>query len=425
MKNKYRILVFPCGSEIALEVYRSLCYSSHIELFGANSVDDHGKFVYSNYIGNIPFIDLDDSLEKIKEIVIQYQIDAIYPAMDKVIYKLKYHEEYLGCKVIASPFETTEICLSKLKTYNKLDKFVKVPKVFRNIEEVKSFPVFLKPDIGYGSRGVSKIDNHLQLNTFFENKNIDDYVISEYLSGEEFTIDCFTDKTGKLRFAGARIRNRITNGISVNTKPVAGREFELLAETINAAISFRGAWFFQVKKNDCGELVLLEIASRLGGSSSLFRAIGVNFALLSIYDAFDIDVKLLTNSYYVELDRALDAKFLLNIDFDYVYVDFDDCLIIDNKVNIKLCSFIYDCINKGKKVCLITKHANDINLSLRTYRLNNLFDEVIHLKKFENKYNFITNKNAIFIDDSFAERKEVLEKLGIPVFGPDMIDVFI
>ncbi len=36
MKN---ILVFPCGSEIALEVHRSLQYSTHFHLIGANSID--------------------------------------------------------------------------------------------------------------------------------------------------------------------------------------------------------------------------------------------------------------------------------------------------------------------------------------------------------------------------------------------------
>lgn len=49
------ILVFPCGSEIALELHRSLKFSRHITLFGANSVDDHGKFVFENYIGGLPF----------------------------------------------------------------------------------------------------------------------------------------------------------------------------------------------------------------------------------------------------------------------------------------------------------------------------------------------------------------------------------
>ncbi len=31
------------------------------------------------------------------------------------------------------------------------------------------------------------------------------------------------------------------------------------------------------------------------------------------------------------------------------------------------------------------------------------------------------DKNAVFIDDSFAERKEVKDYLSLPVFAPDMV----
>ena len=55
MKN---VLVFPCGSEIGLEVNRALANSTHFKLYGGNSVDDHGKFVYKNYISGIPFIEV-------------------------------------------------------------------------------------------------------------------------------------------------------------------------------------------------------------------------------------------------------------------------------------------------------------------------------------------------------------------------------
>jgi hypothetical protein len=45
---KKNVLVFPCGSEIGLEVYRSLKHSIHFNLIGANSVDDHGRVVFVN-----------------------------------------------------------------------------------------------------------------------------------------------------------------------------------------------------------------------------------------------------------------------------------------------------------------------------------------------------------------------------------------
>ena len=58
--NRKNILVFPCGSEVALEIYRFLRHSTHFHLIGANSVDDHGKFVFEYYIGGLPYVNSND-----------------------------------------------------------------------------------------------------------------------------------------------------------------------------------------------------------------------------------------------------------------------------------------------------------------------------------------------------------------------------
>jgi len=54
---KKNVLVFPCGSEIGLEIYRSLSKSIHFNIIGASSIDDHGKFIFQNYIGDAPFVE--------------------------------------------------------------------------------------------------------------------------------------------------------------------------------------------------------------------------------------------------------------------------------------------------------------------------------------------------------------------------------
>ena len=241
MKQKFKILVFPCGSEIGLEIYRSLKYSSHIELFGANSIDDHGRFIYENYIGGVPFINDEDLIPYLTNLVSELKIDAIYPAMDKVIWKLKANEGRLGCKVLASEDYTTEICLSKRKTYKIFKEIIRVPKFYETIENIDSYPIFIKPNIGYGSRGIFKAENESELNCFFQFKTISDYVITEYLPGEEYTIDCFTDRFGNLRFVGPRVRKRINNGISVSTRPIIDNQhdFESIAFKINQTIKLK------------------------------------------------------------------------------------------------------------------------------------------------------------------------------------------
>lgn len=423
---KKNILVFPCGSEIALEIYRAVKDSAHFNLIGANSVSDHGRFVYENYIGNVPTIYEPDFLNTIKKIVTENHIDAIYPAMDAVIEILKSNEENLGCKVIASSSEVTKICLSKHKTYDKLHEIVKTPYIYNNINEIQKYPVFAKPDIGYGSRGAKKILNQEDLNV-----HLSEYpssIICEYLTGKEYTIDCFTDFTGNLLCAKPRERCRVMNGISVNTKPVTDEgEFLDFAKKINNTIKFNGAWFFQAKRDSNGQLTLLEIASRFGGSSSLFRAKGINFALMSLYNAFKIPVSVLENNYDVEMDRALDNKYKISLKYDEVFVDFDDCIYLDkNHLNTDLISYLYSCVNKKIRVSLLSKHDDEkeekLNILLEDFRIKQIFDRIIHIKPDDKKYKYIDNKNSIFIDDSFSERKEIANNCGIPVFSLDMVE---
>lgn len=431
MANKKNILVFPCGSEIALEVYRSVKNSTHFNLIGASSVDDHGKFVFENYVGGLPFITAPDFIPAIKKAVTDNAVDAIYPAMDAVIEILKKNESEIGCKVIAPDVETTQICLSKSRTYKVLEGIVKTPKTFAAADLFKAgestFLVFAKPDIGYGSRGAKKITSVEDLKA-----HMDQYpscILSEFLPGKEYTVDCFTASNGELLFAAARERCRIMNGISVNTKPVKEKaeEFEEFAKKINGAIKFKGAWFYQVKRDANGELTLMEVASRFGGSSSLFRAQGINFALMSIFDAFDIPVSILRNGYDVEMDRALDNKYKLGLKYKEVFVDFDDCIYLEKQfVNDALMAFLYRCVNNGIKVTLLSRH-DDVKLGklddlLDNLRIRQVFDRIIHLDPSQKKIDFIDNTDSIFIDDSFAERKAVADKFHIPVFSLDMVE---
>lgn len=418
------LLVFPCGSEIALEIYRSLRYSTHFNLKGASSVDDHGRFVFDDYTGGVPFHTDDNFGSVLKELVVKKEIDAVFPAMDAVARTLKRHEHNLGCRVIGSTRETIELCASKVATYQKLSPHVPCPVWATSLEDVNFYPIFVKPDEGYGSRYV-KLAHDLNEAQAFVSTSSRRYVFCEYLPGREYTIDCFTDKDGRLLFAGARERNRIVNGISVNTTATTrhANYFIEVAEAINGCLQMRGAWFFQMKENHNEKPFLLEIGARLGGSSSYFRAKGVNFAMLSAFDAFDVPVSVQVNQYSTELDRALENKFKLDIDYDVVYVDFDDCLIIDNKVNKDLIAFIYQALNEEKAVKLVTRHSTDVNTSLEKYRLSSLFEEVIHITDGTPKSDHIKpDAKSIFIDDSFAERRAVFNAHGCPTFAPDMVE---
>lgn len=425
MKEKKNILVFPCGSEIGLEVYRSLKYSTYFNLIGASSVDDHGRFVYENYIGDVPYVTDGAFVPYMKNLIATHHIDAIYPALDTVMTPLKHLESQLGCKVIAPSVETVDVCSSKRQTYAVLKDAIRVPKIYASTSEITQYPVFGKHDVGYGSIGAKRLDDVKMVEEYLS-KN-PDALICEYLPGEEYTVDCFSDREGKLLFSGVRKRARIKNGISVRTMPVEDKEgeFSSLIKIINNKIAFHGAWFAQFKRNVKGELTLLEIAARFGGSSSLYRAQGINFAQLSLFEAFGYDVSVIRNQYNVEMDRALDNVYKIDMHYSEVYVDFDDCLCLDKRyVNTDLVAFLYQCVNECVKLTLLTHHDNDIHESLKAIRLDGLFDRIIHIDRSHPKSDYIDNKDCVFIDDSFAERRAIAEK-GIPVFSVDMIPMLL
>ena len=168
--TKKNILIFPCGSEIGLEINRALANDIHFEMFGASSLPDHGKFVYKNYIEDVPFVDKANFIDEINKICEKYKIDYIFPAHDSVVLKLAQYQNELKAQVITSCVETCEIARSKKKTYEVLKDAILVPKTYSINDENIKYPVFIKPDVGQGSKGV-KLCNTKQELTVAYNKN--------------------------------------------------------------------------------------------------------------------------------------------------------------------------------------------------------------------------------------------------------------
>jgi hypothetical protein len=415
-----RVLVFPCGSEVGLELHRALADSLHFTAIGASSVDDHGKYVYRAYVGGLPDVDAPDFLAALNAVIEAQAIDFVLPAHDSVVLKLAQHQDELRAQVVTSPADTCAICRSKGETYRVFAGRVPTPRVFATGDPIQ-FPIFLKPDIGQGSKGTWKA--RTPEDVAFHTRNDPTLLCLEYLPGKEYTVDCFTDRHGVLLFAGARERRRIQGGISVNSVEAHDPRFAGLANIINQTLIFRGAWFFQVKERGNGELVLMEIAPRIAGTMALFRADGVNLPQLSLFDRMGMDVTVLRNNLPVEIDRALTSRFSLNHVYSTVYVDLDDTLVLRGCVHTTLIRFLYQARNERKRIVLLSRHRQDVHETLRGAAISEqLFDEIRIIGENAQKGDFIAGPDAIFIDDSFAERKQVATQAHIPVFSLDAVE---
>jgi carbamoyl-phosphate synthase large subunit len=422
--NVRNILVFPAGTEIGLEINAALKNSKEVNVFGAGVVgSNHGPFAFDNF-NILPSIFEEGWLEQLIKLCITLKIEYIFPAYDDVIVALAESQDKIPAKILTASLDTCRITRSKRKTYKILEDIVRVPKIYDvEIPTSDKYPLFLKPDSGQGSQGVSIISGEPDL--IIKKGEINDPLLCEYLPGDEYTVDCFSDRDLGLLFCGARIRMRMRNGIAVSTVPVEIAGIQEIAEKISLKLGMRGAWFFQVKKDISGDLVLLEVAPRIAGSMSTHRVLGVNFPLLTIFEEERLEIQILHLEKNIKLDRALQNKFKHFINFSTLYIDLDDTIIVKGLINLDAISLIYKCINDGIKIVLITRHKGDLNITLQKYKILNLFDEVIHIKSNSFKSSYIKENKSIFIDDSFSERLDVSKNCNIPTFDCSMIELLL
>lgn len=412
------VLIFPAGEINSIELHDALATCVNINVFGASSIDRHGSYVFENYESGLPMLTAPDFYEKFNALLNKWNIDVIFPTHDTVATVFADNADKINAKIITADKRTSAICRDKEKTYAALEGCDFVPKTFDKIE---SYPVFIKPKQASGAVGAKLINSGKDI----PNVDLSEYVICEYLPGEEYTVDCLTDKDGKLRVVSPRSRIRLMAGVSMSgeTEKLTP-EIEHIATEINNRMKFMGLWWFQIKQDSNGKWKLLEVSTRCAGTMALTRVRGINLPLLSVYTAMGYDISVEPNAYHVKMDSSLIRRYKIDYEYDTVYFDFDDTLIVRNKVNLKAIWFLYQCQNYGKKVILLTKHEHELHDSMKKYHIDSgLFSEIIHIALEANKAEYIKPNRAIFIDNMYQERHTVRKTHGIPVFDVDALDV--
>lgn len=423
--NKKNVAVYPAGTEVGLELHNALRFAKGIKLIGLASLEDHSSFVYKTIDTNAPYIDDDNLFTYLESMIKKYDIEYIFPAHDEAVLLLTKLESSLKIKVIAPCERTAEICRYKSKTYDALKQYDFVPKTFQvDMLDNNSFPLFIKPDKGQGSNGAMKIDSMEQL---LQVQELEKNIICEYLPQEEYTVACLSDHNSNLLYAGQRTRSRVKTGISVSSLNVpVSNEVESIAHNISTALKMTGGWFFQIKKDQAGNYKLLEVAARIAGSMGLHRNQGINFPLLSLYIKDKLTVNVIQNDVSFQLDRAFISRYKQNLQYSSVYIDFDDTILLSEKVNPYMMHYLYQCRNNDIKLYLITRHNRLVEETLASLCIDkNIFDKIIHITDKKRKSQFITEQNSIFIDDAFSERLDVHTACHIPVFDLDSIEFLI
>ena len=421
--GKINVLIFPAEGENAIELHNALSYCVNVCVFGASSIGRGGKYVFARYTDKLPFIIDENFLEEFVKYIRQNEIDCIFPTHDTVAQFLGEIADKIPAKLIMGDKYTVDICRSKIKTHELFAEYDFAPVRYKSMEEIK-YPAFSKPDIGEGGHDAGIIEKESSENVDFSN-----YLITEYLPGEELTVDCLTDRNGNLVYMSSRYRDEVLGGICVLGRSIPNtEEIKEIARTINSKLHFLGLWYFQLRADKNGIYKLMEISTRVAGTMCLTRAKGINLPLLSVYTAMGYDIEAKDNGNEVSMRRTLVGKYDLHIEYSTVYIDFDDTITHNGEINPIAMAYLYQCKNKGIKVILLTRHEKQLHDSLKKYRIaDSLFDRIEWIKGSESKAEVIKliqngDKQCIFIDNAYQERIIVSKECLIPTYDADAFE---
>lgn len=348
----WRVLVFPSANEPGLEVVAALAKSNKVVLFGGSSYDtryDPSRALLAHHV-RWPALEDSDFRPRFEALLAEHAIDLVIPTVDGVV------AELAGWPVrrtrwVVPPASSARLLLSKRATYRRLRGVVPVPDVYAAGET--PLPAFAKPDVGSGSRGGRLVTTASELRAAVEAE----LLVHEHLPGEEVTVDCFSDRDGRLRYARPRVRGHVSRGIALGTAFVARTDLEELVGRIAAAIPLAGPWFAQFKAARDGTPTLLEVNARVAGSMTLSRLAGVNVPLLAVFSFMGWEVEVPRPVEGLTLNRSLRNLGEMAA-FDWAVWDLDDTLIRkDGKPDPDAMACLYDLHNRGVRQLLLTRNA--------------------------------------------------------------------
>lgn len=243
----FRVLIGSCGGLTGVYLAKQFHRFSDVELFGFDSnVINCGK-LFCKKVFDLPQVSDKLFMEKLINLLKSENIDLYIPTHSKEIIEISKNEEFIrkqvNTKFIVCPYDTYCALNSKKNANLNLSKIgIPVPKLY-NRKNIKTceFPIVAKKCTGSGGSSFSLIYNLKDVDKFFD----DDYVLLQYISGVEYTVDCLFSEQGQLLGYNQRIRNKCIGGaVSITTND---NSFDILSYLMKISKQwiFKGCINFQ------------------------------------------------------------------------------------------------------------------------------------------------------------------------------------
>lgn len=276
-----KILITSLGSNTAIGVIKSLKLAfPSITIIGCdtNEQSECNGSLFADIFEQICQADDKNYMSSLIQLTNKYNIDCIIPIHDREIEiiamnKLFFKEETM---ILANDSDTIELCSDKVKCCHFLNEILSIPKIYEKLSQVE-LPAIMKEVKGVGSTTIQIIDSPNKIPENIPNG----MMIQEFITGQEYTVDCYSSYfSGDFKCA-VRKRKEVKNGMSIKGEIVSHPTIEKLCEKIHQTFDYKGVSNIQFIENDKG-IYFIEINPRFAGGGTLTYKNGFNIPVIAI-----------------------------------------------------------------------------------------------------------------------------------------------
>jgi carbamoyl-phosphate synthase large subunit len=330
MSNKIPILMTGGGAPGGAGIIRCLQVESRFVLHvGDANETATGRFLNDRFV-HLPKASDNHFVDFVLNYCLKNGIKVIFPLVTMELFRfsaaIDIFEKH-NIKVIVSEKTSLDIANNKSRLYDHLKAHSILTPQYKTVSagDFDAFlatfytlgfpekPIAVKPSVSNGSRGVRLVDNSVdkfdllfhhkpsslycsfdELANILRGRIFPELLVSEVLTGEEFTVDTIVNSDGKADIVLPRLRKKMLSGISVEGQFIDNQEIIDYCHQIIGSLKLFGPIGIQVKRAADGRFKILEINPRIQGTSVAAMGLGINLPVWAVRQSLSEKVEIPT-----------------------------------------------------------------------------------------------------------------------------------
>jgi carbamoyl-phosphate synthase large subunit len=230
----------------------------------------------------VPRIDDPDYVPALRGLVEQHDVRLVVPLTDLDQHILA--EADLGAVALVPEADVCAAMGDKWRAHELfLERRVPTPDGWLpgELPQNTPFPVLVKARVGFGSRNIFRCDTAEELAFYLPRTPVDSFV-QAFCTGEEFSIDVFSDLEARCLNAIPRTMIESKGGESIKGMTIRDAELIEFGRSVAETIGIKGPANVQCFREPDGSLLVTDVNPRFGGGFPLPHAAGGRYPELAL-----------------------------------------------------------------------------------------------------------------------------------------------